>query len=253
MRKILLFAGIMGIVSNIYSQPAVGINTEQIGEGIILQVESNNKGILLPKINLSSLSSHDPLQSVPIHSTLIFNETNDGNGLKPNFYYWNSVDSQWSSLGTYVVSQNLLFKGSNQLTNVNFNSGSNYMDIFANILINEDTNLYRKIDNTSLFIAETGFYRLCLNLDMRIAGTQDRDLFGIAFYLNNVLQKDQLVIKTNEYGPGTTQTLGYSNVIFLFVPAGGATLRVQGSAIHGISDVYFKSPATSTISLERVR
>lgn len=79
-------------------------NTFQIADSISakLNVFSNNQGVLLPRVALTSKIVASPVTS-PANSLLVFNTATAGsspNNVFPGYYYWNSSTSQWVRLLT---------------------------------------------------------------------------------------------------------------------------------------------------------
>ena len=58
---------------------------------------------------------------------------------------------------------------------------------------------------------------------------------------------------TNEESNNMTQVIGKTATFYITIPEGGADLKAKGYEIHGASRIYFRSPKTSSISIERVR
>src|SRR5688572_8456349 len=61
----------------------------------MLEVKSNNKGLLIPRVALTGTLDNSTISS-PLASLLIYNTANAGSGntlVQPGFYYWN--DSAW--------------------------------------------------------------------------------------------------------------------------------------------------------------
>lgn len=234
----------------------VGINTSTIKPGLILQVDNipdNLGGVLFPMVKLESGTSISPFKAIPDDGTIIYN-TMDADDLKAGYYFWDSSSSSssWNSFES-INKNNDIFESSNQDTSTNFNTGTNWMDLFANVDTDQNSSLYSKVDAQHLTINETGFYRVVLNLNFKIGQpAQDEDVFGIALFLNGVQQTDRVVIKTKEYYGGT-QSVAEEAILYLYIPSGGATLAIRGFAIHGASQVYFNAPGTSTINIERIR
>ncbi len=75
-------------VSNIKAQ--VGINTTTPAGGAILDVESTDKGILIPRVDITDLNTIAPITGGSTQSLLVYN-TNATTGV--GFYYWNG--SRW--------------------------------------------------------------------------------------------------------------------------------------------------------------
>jgi len=81
--------------SNIYAQ--VGINTTAPGSGSILDISASDKGVLFPKVALTSTIVEAPVTS-PSMGLLIFNTATSGLGdtaVTPGFYYWDTDESEW--------------------------------------------------------------------------------------------------------------------------------------------------------------
>lgn len=98
-KKIIL---IILILSGIYdlakAQSGIAINASgvQPDSSAMLDVNSSNKGILIPRIALTG--SNDTITiSKPATSLLVYNTTTTG-GLDHGFYYWDS--NQWKEVGS---------------------------------------------------------------------------------------------------------------------------------------------------------
>jgi hypothetical protein len=64
----------------------------------MLDVQSSNKGILIPRVNLTSATDQITVPS-PVKSLMVFNEVNAGisTSLSEGYYYWDGV--KWTSVG----------------------------------------------------------------------------------------------------------------------------------------------------------
>ena len=80
------------------AQSGVGINVTGAPANTSsgLDVDFNNKGVLIPRIALSSTTDVLTIPS-PANSLLVFNTTTSG-GLTPGFYYYNTALSQWTAV-----------------------------------------------------------------------------------------------------------------------------------------------------------
>ncbi len=81
----------------------VGIGTATPDASAQLQIESSTKGILIPRVNLTSTSSASPVAS-PLMGLLVFNMNPALTGGR-GFYYWNGV--AWEQLQTPQNSWNI--------------------------------------------------------------------------------------------------------------------------------------------------
>ena len=88
--KLMVLGLILLVNLNLYAQ--IGILTDTLHSSSALEIESSNKGILIPRIILTSnINSSSPVSS-PATGLLIFNS---GTNQPMGFYYWNS--SKWVS------------------------------------------------------------------------------------------------------------------------------------------------------------
>lgn len=83
------------ISTSLFAQ--VGINTTTPGSSAILDISSSDKGVLMPRVALTSTIVEAPVTS-PEMGLLIFNTATDGSGdtaVAPGYYYWDSDESEW--------------------------------------------------------------------------------------------------------------------------------------------------------------
>ena len=76
---------------SIYNLSAqVGIGTSNPDPSSILHIESNDKGVLLPKVDLKNLTDKNTVKG-PTEGLLVYNKTvNNANNLKKGFYIWDN-------------------------------------------------------------------------------------------------------------------------------------------------------------------
>ena len=82
----------------IFSQVKIGDNPNSISPSSILEIESTDKGVLIPRVALVSTANSSPVSS-PSVSLMVYN-TATNNDVIPGYYYWNGTN--WSS---FVTSQ----------------------------------------------------------------------------------------------------------------------------------------------------
>ncbi|SIQ31340.1 hypothetical protein SAMN05880574_1109 [Chryseobacterium sp. RU37D] len=251
MRKFyLFFPFLVCIFSNILAQ--VGIGTSIIQPGVMLQIESSNKGVSLPNVNLTSTAIFSPIIGTATTGLMVYNTATSGTGstaVSPGLYYWNNAIPAWVKLQQKNASETALF--SNQNTTNNINSGSGvFTDLFANVRFNNNPALYQKVDNSTLKINETGYYKVMLNLDLFSNGSKDN--FGIEILVNN----QENIVTDNIYIPGraiSSQPNSRAYVVYVPINVAGYTLRVRAYEIDPATDVYFRNANSSTISIEKIR
>ncbi|MGV8814425.1 MAG: hypothetical protein ACOH2D_09980, partial [Gelidibacter sp.] len=73
----------------------LGIGTALPNPSAELDVVSSNKGILIPRVSLSSINDISTITSGNVESLLVYN-TNNISGLSPGFYYW--ANGSWNKL-----------------------------------------------------------------------------------------------------------------------------------------------------------
>lgn len=243
----------------------VGIGTDNINPNIILQVEStpntNNSykgGILFPRVALTATNVFTPITGTLTNGLTIYNTATNGSGstaVTPGFYYWNNTDLIWNRITQKNSNVTALFSNQDTTTDINAGSGT-YADLFANVRFNNNTSLYQKVNNTTLMINEVGYYKVILNLDLASSGGADN--FGVEIIVNNT----DNIVSDNMYIPGRWDSEGGAEsnfpngktfVLYIPINVAGHTLRVRTYEIDPSTDVRFKNPNTSTISIEKIR
>jgi hypothetical protein len=91
----------MLICFSFLSHSQVGINTDNPAPGALLDINSSDKGILIPRVSLKSTLNYEPITPLasPTTGLLIYNQVTDGTGITqvtPGFYYWSG--SEWRRL-----------------------------------------------------------------------------------------------------------------------------------------------------------
>jgi len=90
---------IFSITFSTYAQ--IGIGTTTPASGSILDIQSADKGLMIPRIHLSNTNDAAAITPSPTTGLLIFNTNTAGVGItsvSQGFYYWNG--SQWIRLQT---------------------------------------------------------------------------------------------------------------------------------------------------------
>ncbi|MGJ8593274.1 MAG: hypothetical protein ACSHXF_12040 [Aquaticitalea sp.] len=114
----------IGLLSGVYSYAQVGIGTITPAGGSILDISSTNKGVLVPRVNITNLSNATVTGGNPdgllVWST---NATNRG------YHYWNTPTSAWVPIvpGT-AISNDWTLTG-NTITAAHFLGSTNNFDL----------------------------------------------------------------------------------------------------------------------------
>jgi hypothetical protein len=101
--KLIFLLTLLWLHKTIYAQQNVGIGTNTPHASAVLDMRSNNKGLLIPRINLTSETDVTTIPG-PLISLLVYNFNGalpDGEG----FYFWNG--GKWSKLATRLNIDNL--------------------------------------------------------------------------------------------------------------------------------------------------
>lgn len=97
----MLLVGATTIQAQVVKQK-IGDNPTIISASTILEIESANKGVLLPRIALTAIDDATTIVA-PANSLLIYNTATAGtapNDVTPGFYYWNATATRWNKLGS---------------------------------------------------------------------------------------------------------------------------------------------------------
>ncbi|MGL4582373.1 MAG: hypothetical protein ACRCVU_05265, partial [Flavobacterium sp.] len=98
MKKITILAALLGSMYTASAQ--VGIGTPEPATSAELEILSTNRGVLIPRINLTDLTVFAPIDGEKVESLLIYNtnEVKDKDILK-GFYYWTTEKGgQWNRI-----------------------------------------------------------------------------------------------------------------------------------------------------------
>src|SRR5690554_2828950 len=92
----------------------VGVGTTNPNASSALDIVSNERGLLVPRIALTQTSVAAPVVS-PASSLLVFN-TATVNDVVPGFYYWSGSENKWIAMaGSEVTANNGLTKTSSNI------------------------------------------------------------------------------------------------------------------------------------------
>ena len=121
MRAKLIFLGFLLI--SIYAKAQVGIGTTTPNASAQLDVISLDKGVLIPRLALTSSTDVTTISNGNVVSMLVYNTATVGIDISPGFYYWNGT--QWervlnetnissfetlTTLSIDIPNQNLLYR-----------------------------------------------------------------------------------------------------------------------------------------------
>ncbi|MBJ96347.1 MAG: hypothetical protein CMC87_00005, partial [Flavobacteriaceae bacterium] len=90
MRKTLLLS--LTFLCFFYAKSQVGVGTDLPNSSAQLDIQAKDKGILIPRVNLESITDQQTISSGNVQSLLVFN-TNNNAEVVPGYYYW--YDGEW--------------------------------------------------------------------------------------------------------------------------------------------------------------
>ncbi len=91
--------------ASVNSQVKIGDNATTINSASLLELETTNKGFVLPRVSLTSTSSSSPLASGLLTGTIVYNTNSSitgGSGI--GIYYWDG--SSWNYLANTTITGN---------------------------------------------------------------------------------------------------------------------------------------------------
>jgi hypothetical protein len=234
-----------------------GIGTETVAAGVTLQLESSNKGFLIPRVSLTSRTSQSPLVGTLITGTTVFNTNTFGsfpNQVIPGVYYWDQEEGEWKPAAENDL--NVSAKFFNASNSTNFYNGTNVvkMDILGTTYYNENPDIIQRVNATDLRIMATGLYEVTTNLAFD-EGNSAGGTLGIVlnFRLNGT------VVGTSHYvrllmGSIVESQNSYSITEIIEI-AEGQVLTITGQKANNINDVAFtfSDVGTSSLQIKRIR
>src|SRR5690554_3208757 len=127
MKKRLLSIALLASAWGAYAQ--VGIGTLTPNNSAQLDVVATDKGILIPRVALTSSEDTQTIKNGNVNSLLVFN-TNTENDITPGYYYW--FDNKWMR----IVNEDEVIALDKNTTNISFTSDDGVL-----ILTDSDDNI----------------------------------------------------------------------------------------------------------------
>ncbi|NML72461.1 hypothetical protein HHL23_22170 [Chryseobacterium sp. RP-3-3] len=245
----------------------VGINTSVIQDGVALQVESSNKGMLFPRVALSSRVSTSPLAATIPTGTMVFNTAAANsfpNTVTPGLHWWDAVEGQWTNFSTNTNTVMVKYTNSESTTNYNTTTWQN-VKLFGNKIINESSAIYL-VNNTnqSVTVNRSGLYSISSLLSFdRLNGSnaQVRLSLSARVYVNGVAVGTEQAIS-----PGFSASINGDRGLFshafteyLELADGDVvTVKIRRTVgtyrgLYGQSPVQFLQNGDSSIAILRIR
>src|SRR5690554_7469443 len=109
MKRITIMAALLG--SFHFASAQVGIGTPSPANSSQLDIVANNKGVLIPRIALTSTAVFAPVEGTEVESLLVYNTATEGD-VTPGFYYW--FNNKWER----IVNQTQLEEAISDITDL---------------------------------------------------------------------------------------------------------------------------------------
>lgn len=93
--KILIFVCIATVSSNLFAQQ--GIGTETPDKSAALEIKSEKRGLLIPRVSLESITDNTTISDGNVESLLVYN-INEEDEMIPGYYYWSDSENKWIKL-----------------------------------------------------------------------------------------------------------------------------------------------------------
>lgn len=165
MRRFNFLLFILFSISLTYAQ--VGINTASPNESAILDVASNEKGVLFPRMDLGDLNQSAPVTN-PATGLIVWNTDAVSNGARQGLYLWEG--SSWAKLSTGAATATTSSSAYAEIklgATASFNVTNNVQKIpgaTANKTVTTNSSITSADNNLSFTSASGGLFKLTYTL-----------------------------------------------------------------------------------------
>ncbi len=246
------------LVSTVYSQ--VGINTEP-HESAMLHVESADRAVLFPQVQLVSADQLSPLPVTTPENTIVFNKSAAGYGtnrLLKGYYVWH--EGKWISPLISKKRKEATRFYANKTTAFVFNGTagtSKDVEAFNTVDFCDNSTLYDVVDNKQLRINKTGTYLITTNLGLKNSKSSASNIeIYMAYYLDGSIVSSKVVTRVPQNRGVTVEnkSFSYSLIDYIIVDTPGQILSIK--AITNFNDtgdtVTYDTSNESNITIVRI-
>lgn len=175
-----LFSIFLTIIVSHNISAQVGINTTSPDPSSILDIQSDNSGLLIPRMT----TGERDLISDPANGLIFYNEDLDVIQINTN----STTAPVWESLSASVATPSLV-NNSVKLSNINTSTNVNVTPkidcpIFGTEEWNDNSTLYSIVDDENLSITESGRYEIVVNISLLSITTNARQSPEIRLEVN---------------------------------------------------------------------
>ncbi len=203
----------------LFSQVAINSNGETADPSAMLDINATNKGLLVPRVSLVSISDNNVPINNPATGLLVYNT--EGNSLNPGFYLWNGTG--WSSLATMDQVQSVVhgpasagvygeiyeYHAVGSYANISIPEEGEYVTWNTGACGDISTMVY---DAGTLTVQNPGMYSVSFTAVSQIAS--GGKIIDAALYVNDVRQDDMHGRVWFKEG-GKSQDISFSGIINL--------------------------------------
>ncbi len=264
MKHILIFSIILLSISKLNGQVSIGSSTPR--DAAILDVTSSTKGVLFPRVELTSLDSKLPLTGNVQNGTLVFNTKPNGTGANKvftGFYEW--YNNKWklpiTESSTYKVAK-FVNNPADQTVDWNPSATTPFLNLslFHGVEFNDDTSVFQKLNDTSLVILQTGTYAITTNIGFQLFPVNtlnSRIEMYIQYALNGVRVSSKVLTRVPQQDGATVDGRFFYNMTdYITVTTPGQILTIQtirNNASDVSQSIRYDSGVTSSIVLHKLR
>lgn len=238
------------LFQNVFSQ--VGIGTETPDASSILDIQSTEAGVLIPRMTTAQRN----LITNAANGLMIYNTDSDELQFNSNSSFapiWQALDVAPAS--TSMIGQSVKYSNTDITTDVNIAAGLT-APIVGTLVWNDNTTLYTANTTTNeITIAETGRYKVLVNIPVITGGPADR-------------LSPEMRIAINGTSTGTYSSTGYIrtnnghqesslHITEIFEITAGQTISVNIGASantnnNAANDVTIRGAGTASIYIEKI-
>jgi hypothetical protein len=198
MKKILVFITVMFFLLVKSQVKITNTNDPTFKEGVALEIQANNKGVIFPRVELTNLRNKIPLPNTIPHGTLVYKAGTEHGSfpdrLTQGYYWWDTslTPARWVSLDKNINTTSIKCINSFNV-NAEFNPITlELVDVplCGDVFYNDDEKTFRVINNSTIEIKRAGLYSVAvlLSLDRLNGGRRSRIALQTSIYKNNTTQ-----------------------------------------------------------------
>lgn len=264
MKKIYLIITLL-LISKAIGQ--VGIGTTNPITSAALDITSSSKGVLIPRVALTSTDSKLPLSGTIPDGVMVFNTVTSGTSntaVFPGPYVW--ANNQWNIPAELNITKAKAVKFTNPVSSsTNLNPGTTALpatiDIFGTQVFNDDNSIFEKVTDYSLLIKQTGLYLISVNLALKQNPAVDQSRLAdyLYFNVNGSLASAKVITLVPQYNPARVNINGrfaFGSNSYAYISSGAVLTFLSqrykdGSNYNGT--VNFDNTSLSSITVIKIQ